>query len=96
MEEMWVSVRALQGRTLLTARGNPFCVVSVKTGYVAVVLQSTGKERRISRAEIEGAIALALQGRDISPSRLREAGVSEANPAYVAAIVRHILRQDTT
>jgi len=73
----------------------PFDVLTVDpNGASAVVIrvQSTGNVRVISRRDIEAGHALALQlpRGSITASRLRAEGASEANPAYVAALLRRI------
>lgn len=91
-DELWARVRALEGRMLVTTAGKAFRIVAVGTDYVRIAPESSGKERPVHRSEIEGAVAMARAGREVSPVRLREAGVSEFNPAYVAAIVRALGR----
>ena len=84
MSEIWTRVRSLEGRTLLTSTGKPFLVVEVGSDYLRIAPESTGKGRPIKRSEIEGAAEL----KDPTPTEVRAAGISEYNPAYVAAIVR--------
>lgn len=86
----WENVRRLQGQTLQTVRGMPFTVTHVDDSVVLAVPSSTRKPRTIPRAEIEGALRLALSGEDLTPSAVRYNRISEANPAYVVAIVKAI------
>lgn len=89
-------VRALEGRTLTTTSGRAtFEVTSVTDTCVEIVPRSTGKSRAIYCQEFERAEALGLATADVIPSQLRDAGASEGNPAYVAAIIRAIVRGAT-
>lgn len=92
MHTLWEQVRALEGQTLSTARGRAFDVSMVDDRQIHVVPHSTGKVRPIRRHEFERAETLGLVTLDITPIRLRQAGVSEVNPAYVAAIIREIVQ----
>lgn len=89
--DLWRRVTGLEGRTLhTTARQEPFDVASVRPDGVLVRIHSSGKERLIPRTEIEAGAAYADRGGDLIPSALRQAGASEANPAYVAAILGEV------
>jgi hypothetical protein len=72
-----------------------FDITSVDGGYVTVVPHSSGKPRAIKREEFERAEALGLATADVTPIQLRRAGISEFNPAYVAAIIRAAVGQVT-
>ena len=86
-------VRILEGQTMPTVTGRAtFHVTSVDDKHVEVVPRSTGKTRSISCQEFERAESLGLVTASVSPSELREAGASEANPTYVAAIIRAVVR----
>lgn len=86
-------VRALDGQTVTTAsRRAGFDVASVTDERVEIVPQSTRKSRAISCQEFERAETLGLATAGVTPSQLREAGASEGNPAYVAAIIRAVVR----
>src|SRR4051812_24956559 len=97
MDQLWRKLAALQGTMLETSKGRkPFDVVKVdeqSSTAVVIVPRSTGKPRKIMRDEIERAFAFLANNGSIMPSRLRKSGVSEANPAYVAAILRAIREQ---
>jgi hypothetical protein len=90
MATLWEQIRALEGRTLPTVSGREaFDVIGVDDDHVRVVPRSSGKPRSpIPRWRFERAEALGLATADVTPSRLRHAGVSEFDPAYVAAIIR--------
>ncbi len=98
MASLWERVRALEGRTLPTVskREAFFEVAEVGDGYVRVVPRSSGKPRRMERREFEQAEALGLATTDVAPIQLREAGVSEFNPAYVAAMLQAAVGQGST
>jgi hypothetical protein len=72
-----------------------FDITSVDDGYVRVVPRSSGKPRPISQQEFERAEALRLATANVTPIQLRRAGISEFNPAYVAAIIRAAIEQIT-
>src|SRR4051812_37044166 len=96
MASLWGRVRALEGFTLPTVSGRAeFDVASVGDDYVRVVPHSSGKPRPIKREDFERAEALGLATADITPIQLRRAGISEFNPAYVAAIIRAAVGQVT-
>jgi hypothetical protein len=68
----------------------------VDDNYVRVVPRSIRKPRRpIKRQDFERAEALGLATIDVTPIQIRQAGISEFNPAYVAAIIRAAVRQVT-
>ena len=87
--EQWEQVRAFQGRTLSTVtRRAEFDITAVDNGFIRVVPHSSGKSRSIERSRFEQAEPLGLATADVTPVQLRRAGISEFNPAYVAAIIR--------
>jgi len=89
METLWERVRALKGRTLPTVSGQEFHVEDVDERYVRVVPRSSGTPRSpIPRWRFERAEALGLARTGVTPSEIRKAGVSEFDPAYIAAILR--------
>ena len=89
-------VRALEGQMLAIVTGRAtFDVTGVNDKRVEVVPRSTGQTRPIYCQEFERAEALGLARADVTPSQLREAGASEGNPAYVAAIIRAVVRGTT-
>jgi hypothetical protein len=91
MTTVWERIQALEGQTLYTVgRRKAFNVSEVGENHVTVVPASTGKARRIPRQELARAEAHQLISAAVRPGKLRTAGVSEANPAYVAAIIRAI------
>lgn len=87
---MWESIRALQGTTLRTTGQNkPFLIVRVTDGECIIKVESTGRIRPIPRRDFERAAALGPISA-LNTAILRAKGASEANPAYVLAILRSI------
>src|SRR5215211_6433646 len=96
MARLWERVRELEGQTLPTVSGRTaFDIVSVGDHYVRVTPHSSGKPRLIRREEFERAEMLRLVRADVIPIQLRDAKISEFNPAYVAAIIRAVVGQET-
>jgi hypothetical protein len=96
MTSLWEQVRALEGWTLPTVNGRAlFDISAVDDGFVRVVPHSSGKPRAIKREEFERAEMLGLATAGVTPIQLRRAGISEFNPAYVAAIIRAAVGQVT-
>jgi hypothetical protein len=96
MGSLWEQVRALEGGTLPTVSGRAaFDITAVEDDYVLIVPESSGKPRTIKREEFERAEALGLATADVTPIQIRRAGISEFNPAYVAAIIRATVEQIT-
>lgn len=93
MANLWERVQTLKGRTLQTVRdGVPFEIVSIDDSRVKVLV-SSGKTYSIYRREFDKAEALGLATAEVRPVQLRQAGASEGNPAYVAAIIRAAVGQ---
>ncbi len=91
LDQIWGRVRELEGRTLrTTGQGKSFDVEAVTEHSVAISPHSTHRLRSISRQEFERAVRLGLRGEKLTPIAIRQARASEANPAYVAAILRTI------
>ncbi len=88
MGRLWDEVRALEGRTLQTVTGKGFDVASVSASHARVTLHSSGRTLPIPRKAFDEAESLGLDTSSVTPSELREARVSEGQPAYVAAIIR--------
>ena len=96
MASLWERVRALEGFTLPTVSGRAaFDITAVEDGSVRVVPHSSGKPRTIEREEFEQAEAVGLATTHVTPIQLRRAGISDFNPAYVAAIIRAAITQVT-
>jgi hypothetical protein len=89
----WEEVRVLTGKTLCTVRGRTFDIVTVDDDAVEIFVRSTQKPRTIDRDEFERALVADLFTAQVRPQQLRDAEASEANPAYVAAIIHEIVRQ---
>jgi hypothetical protein len=85
--EIWSNIRGLIGRRLHTLdRRKPFVVSSVDETELILMVESTGKQRKVHRSEIEGAFNDLWLLKEISRAEIRERH-SEANPAYVASIL---------
>jgi hypothetical protein len=96
MSSLWERIRELEGWTLSTVSGRAESdIASVDDGYVRVVPRSSEKPLPIKREEFERAETLGLATTEVTPIQLRRAGVSEFNPAYVAAIIRAAVGQVT-
>jgi hypothetical protein len=94
MAILWERIQALEGFTLRTVSGRAeFDIALVSNDYVRVVPHSSRKSRPIKREDFERAEALGLATIDVTPIQLRQAGISEFNPAYVAAIIRAAVGQ---
>lgn len=91
MEDLWVRITKLQGQTLRTVRNLPFEVIAVTDRQVIIRVGSSGLERPITKDAFHAAAPLKQAGKQIRPIDVRNAGASEMNPAYVAAILNHIL-----
>jgi len=72
----------------------PFTLVEIEPTAWTIEVAITGRRRRIPIRELDAAWQAARQGQPIHPAALRRAGISEANPAYVAATVRTLLSSD--
>lgn len=92
-ERLWAELRALTGQTVESVRGYRFLVVSVephKEAAVTIEPQRTGKPRKLYRQSLEAAYQLWLKERQVTPAQVREHGLSERNPAYVAALINRV------
>ena len=86
--DWWKTFGQLKGRTLKTlGRAEPFTIVAVNDQSIVVRPHSTNKERRVSRDEIESAFGELEQRGEMPFSNIRANKHSEANPAYVAALL---------
>ena len=87
---MWNRVMDLEGFTLHTSgRNKPFNIIEVTDQKCVIKVESTGKLRSIQRKEFEDALKIG-EISSLNTSVLRQKGASEANPAYVMAILRYI------
>jgi hypothetical protein len=92
MTTVWEQVSGLEGKTLATLNEKKFDITEVGEGYVKILVRETGKPRTIPSQEFIRAEELGVAIAGVRPKQIRESGVSEANPAYVAAIIREILK----
>lgn len=84
-----LALAGLQGRRLTTGTGAPFLVAEVGKDRVVVVPESTKKPRPVTWAELDGAWACLRERGTLTLAEVREAA-SEANPAYVFAILGEV------
>jgi hypothetical protein len=85
--DIWVTIEDLEGLTLKTLdRKKPFRILSVDDSGIMILVTQTNKSRFISRSEIEGAFNELWLAGALSRADVRDRH-SEANPAYVAAIL---------
>jgi len=92
-DALWQAIGVLIGQTVDTVRGRPFTILSVarhKDAAVEIAPVSTGKPRKLYRESLEGAYLLWKREGGVTPSRVREEGLSERNPAYVAALIQAV------
>jgi hypothetical protein len=94
MARLWEGVRALEGRTLQTVTGKSFDVAEISDSHVRVTVHSSGRTYPIPRRAFDQAEAFGLDTPSVRPSKLREARVSEGQPAYVAAIIHAVRRAE--
>ena len=52
--------------------------------------ESSGKQRKLYGSSLEGAYRLWLREREITPSQVQAAGLSQRNSSYVAAVINII------
>ena len=84
---IWPMIKELEGQTLFTLRQRKhFDILDVGERIAVIRIQATGKERPISRNEIEPAAAYLHSHGSLTRTEIREK-FSIANPAYVAAIL---------
>jgi len=88
--EFWQQVEALQGVTLRTLdRNRAFSIINVDSKGVIVSPLATNKPRTIRREELDGAYKYLIQHGRLERTQIR-ASFSQANPAYVAAILSRL------
>ena len=89
---LWDRLVALEGRTVRTAKGEPFKVAAVERGAGITVVPLDGGQRWVvAAAELEAAAELFAGGEPadrLAPIRLRAEGVAASHPEYVAALFR--------
>jgi hypothetical protein len=88
--DIWTIIEDLDGLTLHTLdQKKPFRVKAVGDSGVTILVKKTRNERFISRSEIEGSFNDLWVIGELSRGDIRDRH-SEANPAYVAAILSEI------
>lgn len=65
----------------------PFTLVDIGPTAWTIEVATTGRLRRIPIRELDAAWQAARQGQPTYPAALRRAGISEANPTYITAIM---------
>jgi hypothetical protein len=92
--ELWDQLKALEGRTVETPKGEPFRVIAVKAGAgVTVSPLDGGQERDVPAQELEAGWPVLNRGArldGLASIWLQEAGVGSAHPEYVAGLLRAI------
>jgi hypothetical protein len=87
---LWEKIEGLVGNTIHTVgRNKSFHIIDVTNDKCIVRVESTGKLRTIQRVELEKALRIGTVS-SLNTSILRQKGASEANPAYVLAILKRI------
>lgn len=85
--ELWTEVAHLKGCTLHTLdQGHPFDIVDLTPSKIVLLLHTTGKNRHVRRTELEAAWHELRQRGQLTRTTIRDR-YSEANPAYIAAIL---------
>jgi len=80
----------LRGKTLHTlGTKRPFTVLAVDETGMVVVPRSSGKERIITRSEIESAFNELWVSRELTLSSIEDHH-SEANPSYIVALLAQV------
>lgn len=89
-QDLIATIGRLRGQTLHTVTGKPFDVASVDGDWIVVVPHASDKPRPIKMMEIQAGYRLLLQAGELTVSAIREGGASEANPAYVWALLARL------
>ena len=97
--ELWDQLKALEGQTVETPKGEPFRVIAVQTGVgVTVSPLDGGLEWDVPAQELEVGWPVLNRGArldGLASIRLQEAGVGSAHPEYVAGLLRAIMEDET-
>ena len=93
---IWNYMYWLRGKTLRTlGTSRPFTVKVVGEKSLVVVPRSSGKERIITRSEIEGAFNELWISLELTLKSVRDHH-SEANPSYIVALLAQLPAVDFT
>lgn len=85
--DIWKEVEKLVGESLKTlAQRKVFSIISMSNSSLTILVGSSKKERRVSRDEIIDSATHLFSYKKLSRMKIRDS-FSEANPAYVAAIL---------
>lgn len=83
-------MKGLIGSRLRTLdQKKPFVVKAVNQNSLTLIVESTGKQRKVQRSEIESAFNDLWLRKEISRAEIRERH-SDLNPAYVASLLAEI------
>lgn len=87
---LWSELKKLQGKTLFTLdQKRPFEIREVSSSQV-VLCTSTGSDRPIPLKELERAWIHLQQRKELTREEIRGLGVSNFNPAHVAALLANM------
>jgi hypothetical protein len=87
---VWNYMFWLRGKTLHTlGTRRPFIVKSVDAVSLVIVPRSSGKERTITRSEIEGAFNELWVAHELTLTSVGEIH-SETNPSYIVALLAQL------
>lgn len=85
--DIWPFVENLKGKTLFTlAYKKAFEIIEINNNEVNILVHSTNKERKILKKNIDNAAKYLFSNKTITRIYIRD-NFSEANPAYIAAIL---------
>jgi hypothetical protein len=91
---LWDQLKALEGQTVETPKGEPFRVIAVTRGETVTVSPLDGaREWNVPARDLEAAWLAVSQGAELdglASIRLQEAGVASAHPEYVAGLLQAI------
>jgi hypothetical protein len=97
--ELWDQLKALEGQTVETPKGEPFRVIAVKSGACVTVSPLDGGQRwDVPAQELEAGWPVLNRGTrldGLASIRLQEAGVGSVHPEYVAGLLRAITGSKT-
>ena len=92
---LWDQLKALEGQTVETPKGEPFRVKAVTSGEVVTVSPlDGGQEWDVPAQELEAGWTAVNGGArldGLASIRLQEAGVRSAHPEYVAGLLRAVM-----
>ena len=94
--DLWTELKKLEGFTFQTLKQKKkFEVIVVTDSLILIKPQARGKERSISRKEVEGSYHELVASRQISRSQIEDR-YSPRNSAFVAALLAQLAGVDFT